>query len=82
MVMIRMGVGVGVGGGGGGDDPQSTCPPRQPSPLASMELGCGDCDAGDGGDEGDDYNDEDMVCLLYTSPSPRDRHRSRMPSSA
>ena len=21
-------------------------------------------------------------CLLYTSPSPRDRHRSRMPSSA
>ena len=22
------------------------------------------------------------VCLLYTSPSPRDRHRSRMPSSA
>ena len=24
----------------------------------------------------------DMVCLLYTSPSPRDRTRSRMPSSA
>ena len=22
------------------------------------------------------------VCLLYTSPSPRDRQRSRMPSSA
>ena len=22
------------------------------------------------------------VCLLYTSPSPRDRERSRMPSSA
>ena len=22
------------------------------------------------------------VCLLYTSPSPRDRTRSRMPSSA
>ena len=22
------------------------------------------------------------ICLLYTSPSPRDRHRSRMPSSA
>ena len=21
-------------------------------------------------------------CLLYTSPSPRDRHKSRMPSSA
>ena len=25
---------------------------------------------------------EDDVCLLYTSPSPRDRTRSRMPSSA
>ena len=27
--------------------------------------------------QGDDY-----TCLLYTSPSPRDRTRSRMPSSA
>ena len=25
---------------------------------------------------------EKIVCLLYTSPSPRDRTRSRMPSSA
>ena len=25
---------------------------------------------------------EDKPCLLYTSPSPRDRTRSRMPSSA
>ena len=24
----------------------------------------------------------DNICLLYTSPSPRDRQRSRMPSSA
>ena len=24
----------------------------------------------------------DNVCLLYTSPSPRDRQKSRMPSSA
>ena len=24
----------------------------------------------------------DSTCLLYTSPSPRDRTRSRMPSSA
>ena len=24
----------------------------------------------------------DISCLLYTSPSPRDRTRSRMPSSA
>ena len=26
--------------------------------------------------------DEPSICLLYTSPSPRDRTRSRMPSSA
>ena len=25
---------------------------------------------------------EGMACLLYTSPSPRDRQKSRMPSSA
>ena len=25
---------------------------------------------------------QNKVCLLYTSPSPRDRTRSRMPSSA
>ena len=30
------------------------------------------------------YQQKDLilVCLLYTSPSPRDRTRSRMPSSA
>ena len=27
-------------------------------------------------------NEEAKICLLYTSPSPRDRTRSRMPSSA
>ena len=27
-------------------------------------------------------NDDRYYCLLYTSPSPRDRTRSRMPSSA
>ena len=27
-------------------------------------------------------NKEDTFCLLYTSPSPRDMRRSRMPSSA
>ena len=25
---------------------------------------------------------QSVICLLYTSPSPRDRTRSRMPSSA
>ena len=29
-----------------------------------------------------DYAASYMICLLYTSPSPRDRTRSRMPSSA
>ena len=27
-------------------------------------------------------NLSDKICLLYTSPSPRDRQKSRMPSSA
>ena len=35
-------------------------------------------DAGDPVEIAERYND----CLLYTSPSPRDRTRSRMPSSA
>ena len=29
-----------------------------------------------------DKDREYIICLLYTSPSPRDRTRSRMPSSA
>ena len=29
-----------------------------------------------------DLTDMSDICLLYTSPSPRDRTRSRMPSSA
>ena len=34
--------------------------------------------------ETDNYHLDEMrkVCLLYTSPSPRDRQKSRMPSSA
>ena len=28
------------------------------------------------------FGDRVEICLLYTSPSPRDRTRSRMPSSA
>ena len=31
---------------------------------------------------GDGARDRAVLCLLYTSPSPRDRTRSRMPSSA
>ena len=33
------------------------------------------------GEIGKTYN-LTVICLLYTSPSPRDRTRSRMPSSA
>ena len=28
------------------------------------------------------YEDVTNICLLYTSPSPRDKRQSRMPSSA
>ena len=30
----------------------------------------------------DRWRTQDTACLLYTSPSPRDRQKSRMPSSA
>ena len=33
-------------------------------------------------EEKDAYTRQQYLCLLYTSPSPRDRTRSRMPSSA
>ena len=29
-----------------------------------------------------DFMTDNIICLLYTSPSPRDRQKSRMPSSA
>ena len=35
-----------------------------------------------GFDDTEYFVDEDMACLLYTSPSPRDATLSRMPSSA
>ena len=31
---------------------------------------------------GNELNGIPVICLLYTSPSPRDRQKSRMPSSA
>ena len=36
------------------------------------------------GDQGLNWNESaiSLACLLYTSPSPRDRSLSRMPSSA
>ena len=56
--------------------------------LASMMYGLkamGLWDGGRGGnmlDTGAHFYDVYETCLLYTSPSPRDRTRSRMPSSA
>ena len=38
--------------------------------------------AGDDDDDDDKVANDAVTCLLYTSPSPRDRTRSRMPSSA
>ena len=50
---------------------------------------CASCVERDGMIDWVEYDDqrkktpsEYYVCLLYTSPSPRDRTRSRMPSSA
>ena len=40
-----------------------------------------DLETGGGGKTEDD-DAREYACLLYTSPSPRDRTRSRMPSSA
>ena len=55
------------------------------SEMAALEphLEIVDCNKGDfllhqGVHEMEQY----FICLLYTSPSPRDRTRSRMPSSA
>ena len=40
----------------------------------AVQIGFGDIKA--------KHVNKPMACLLYTSPSPRDRTRSRMPSSA
>ncbi|GAB5816622.1 hypothetical protein JMUB7533_26620 [Staphylococcus aureus] len=32
--------------------------------------------------EAKNFHGAPLICLLYTSPSPRDMRRSRMPSSA
>ena len=39
-------------------------------------------DLSDGGAEHFSHTVQAINCLLYTSPSPRDRQKSRMPSSA
>ena len=48
--------------------------------AAVLESGILDEDTDVSDEVGSD--DQDLSCLLYTSPSPRDRQKSRMPSSA
>ena len=57
-------------------------------PYAMYAKSAGSLDANNRSTDGDwevlgnDMHSEPSGCLLYTSPSPRDRTRSRMPSSA
>ena len=55
-------------------------------PLRGLVRGYADFklpDESAGARKGDyECHDKRLTCLLYTSPSPRDRTRSRMPSSA
>ena len=51
--------------------------------TADAQVGGGPGGGGADGGAGDgDGGQVPPVCLLYTSPSPRDRQKSRMPSSA
>ena len=70
---------------------QTHMPPGHPD-ISGMEGMQGQGQPGSGNVRSDfmeEYNRlakkiaaQDVSCLLYTSPSPRDRTRSRMPSSA
>ena len=51
--------------------------------LFAFTLVAAACGDDDGGDSSASSSDEvTLTCLLYTSPSPRDKRQSRMPSSA
>ena len=55
------------------------------SAAAAGEAGAGPGAGGQGGEQlaqQDQEGAEGAACLLYTSPSPRDKRQSRMPSSA
>ena len=62
----------------------SAAPSPSPSPPAPSLPVAGECHINNSVEQialSDDLADCD-ACLLYTSPSPRDRQKSRMPSSA
>ena len=50
--------------------------------LGDAPLGLSNLTVALSGDTGAPGQDQWTTCLLYTSPSPRDAHESRMPSSA
>ena len=54
-------------------------PTFRPAILVNRAFEAAACDTGAAVDVGIGL---EQACLLYTSPSPRDRTRSRMPSSA
>ena len=53
---------------------------KKGTPITKAQVKKGDIPVIAGGKEPAYYHNE--ACLLYTSPSPRDRQKSRMPSSA
>ena len=50
--------------------------------LANAKMNLANSHPGDTLNDVSDFYTEIVGCLLYTSPSPRDMRRSRMPSSA
>ena len=64
--------------GDGIKDEFDTCP-NTPDGVAVHANGCSDSQKDT---DGDGVTDDLDTCLLYTSPSPRDKRQSRMPSSA
>ena len=63
------------------DGPQAPAPEQAAAPTPQQE-GPAQPEPGDVVVSFDKINELMNDCLLYTSPSPRDRTRSRMPSSA
>ena len=55
---------------------------NQTNPTGGLVFADGSAATGVTIETGEGVGAIDWTCLLYTSPSPRDRTRSRMPSSA